>query len=303
MLDCLPRTFESNREAIEPAFHSADIDRINAEGKIASILAIENGMAIDDSLETLRHYYDRGVRLMTLTHNVSTDWCISSADTSPAFSGLSDFGRDVIRAMNDLGMIIDVSHVSAGSIEAILEISCKPIMASHSCVRALCDFHRNLTDEQIIAIAESGGVIGVNFCPDFLSPASFAASGAVITADMERYRRWEKFFTGWCSAEEYERGKSAMQPFLDEWEQAIRGTGVSVREVADHIQYIADLVGPEHVGIGSDFDGISFAPQGAEDCSKLPNLVAELAERGYAGDDLKAILRDNFVRIFRTVCG
>ena len=303
MLDCLERTFETHSDSIEIALNSGDIEQITDSGRIAAILAIENGEGINGSLETLAHYHRRGVRLMTLTHNVSSDWCIASADTRPAFMGLSDLGRDIVRAMDELGMIIDVSHASEASVSAVLETTRNPIVASHSCVRALCDFHRNLTDEQIRSIAAQGGMIGVNFCCDFLSQASLEASGAVITADWDRYRRWEEFFSGWFTAEEYARQRTKLMPFLREWERAIRETGVSVRHVADHIDYIVNLAGPEHVGIGSDFDGISLAPKDIEDCSKLPNLVDELKRRGYSDTQLGHILRGNFVRLFKTVCG
>lgn len=303
MLDALDEMVVANSGTLAFARSSADLARNRQEGKISVVTAIENGLAIENSLDTLRRFYDRGVRMLTLAHNTSSDWCISSADTSPAFDGLTDFGRDVVRTMDELGMIVDLSHVGPSGVTAVLQVSRKPVVASHSCVHALCAHQRNLSDDQIKAIAGTGGMIGINFLGDFLSPAWRDASEAFIKVHYETGKQWWMLFVDECTAEEFAARRAVLQPFLDAWERQLRSIGLDVGAVADHIDYIVQLVGADHVGLGSDFDGITFAPNGLEDCSRMPRVSEELQRRRYGRLDLSKIMGDNFLRVFREVCG
>jgi membrane dipeptidase len=260
-----------------------DIDRAMAEGKIASLLGMEGGHTIVNSLGALRSYYDLGVRYMTLTHFHSTDWA-DSATGDVLHEGLTEFGREVIREMNRLGMLVDLSHVSANTMNDVLDVAEAPVIFSHSSARALTDHARNVPDGVLRRVAENGGVVMVTFVPPYVS---------------EERRRWE----------------DGMIPLLKqtttdaEWEAA----GVRYREengsaplatlsqVADHIEHVARFAGIDHVGIGSDFYGATGDDliQGLEDVSKFPDLVAELARRGWSDEDLAKLTRLNLLRAFR----
>ncbi len=242
----------ANQEHIGQAADWLELHQTLAEGRIAGILAVEGGHVIENSLAKLRALYAAGVRCLTITWNNSTDCAVSASDPRSASVGLSPFGREVIALMDSLGMIIDVSHTGEQTIRDILALTHKPIVASHSGARALRDHVRNLRDEQIIALAATGGVVGVVFYPIFLVSGNQRAD---------------------------------------------------VNTVADHIDYIARLVGVDHVGIGSDFDGIGRTPQGLEDCSRLPNLTWTLLRRGYTMQEVEKILGGNFLRVFRSVGG
>jgi membrane dipeptidase len=240
-----------NTSTIGQARTRTEADSLNNESQIAAVMAVEGGHAIEDDIGKLKALYAEGMRYLTITWNNSTDWAVSAQDNRSATVGLSDFGKDVIRTLDSLGIMIDVSHTGIKTIEDILEITRNPIIASHSGVRALRNHYRNLYDDQIIAIANTGGVIGVVFYPPFLS--------ATGSADID--------------------------------------------DVADHIDYIAELVGIDHVGLGSDFDGIGTnTVQGLEDVTKFPDLTLELLRRGYSRDDVSKILGDNFMRVFEQVC-
>jgi membrane dipeptidase len=297
MIDAIDAQVAANRDGIAVCRTAKEADRIIGEGRIAVFIGIENGEAIANSLENLQHFYNRGVRYMTLTHTESTDWCISSADTSPAFPGLTGFGRDVVRAMNALGMIVDVSHISVSAFEEVLNTTTDPVIASHSCVHALCDHNRNLTDDQIKAIAANGGMIGINFFPVFLSRdfkklayARIAEHQAEIDVLKHRYEN------------DAEARENAFYDIYGSILRQLPMAGVNVRTVVDHIDYVVRLVGPEYVGLGSDFDGISVTPEGLGDCSMLPSITSELVRRDYTEEDIKKILGGNFMRVFRQVC-
>jgi membrane dipeptidase len=297
MIDAVDAQAETHHKDIAICRTAADAERTIGEGKIAVFIGIENGEAIASSLENLRHFYDRGVRYMTLTHTGSTDWCISSADNAPMFHGLTDFGRDVVRTMNALGMIIDVSHISVSAFEEVLKTTSDPVIASHSCVLALCDHNRNLTDDQIKALAANGGMIGINFFPVFLSQNFKNLAYASIAKHQTEIDAIRKRHENDAEARElafYEKYGSILHQLPME--------GVDVGTVVDHIDYIVKLVGAEYVGLGSDFDGISVAPQGLNDCSMMPNITSELVRRSYSESDIKKILGGNFIRVFRQVC-
>jgi len=297
MIDALDTQLVRYPDQIELCRTSAEANRIIDQGKIAIFIGIENGVAIANSLDNLEHFYDRGVRYLTLTHTASNDWCTSSADTAPAFHGLTEFGRDVVRRMNELGMIIDISHASPEAVEEVLKITTDPVIASHSCVRALCDHNRNLTDEQIKAIAANGGVIGINFYSGYLSSAWNTASDSIFGAHGAEFDS-----IGALYPDDGARRWQEMLPLINSCTKELEKVGVNVGTVCDHIDYIVKLVGPDYVCFGSDFDGVSGLPLGLEDCSKVPNITAELVKRGYSTKDIKKILGGNFMRVFKKVC-
>ncbi len=298
LIDSLQAQVGRNRDRIDICRTAAEAESVIQSGRIAAVLGIENGVAIADTLENLQFYYDRGIRCMTLTHTASSDWCISSADTMPAFDGLTDFGRDVVKRMNELGMIIDLSHAHPRVVEEVLAISRDPVIASHSCVYDLCRHDRNLTDTQIRAIAANGGVIGINFYNGYLSPR-WGETADSLWAD----RKAEVDSVKALYAEDPERRREE----IGRIRKAVRRelfalVPVDVGTVVDHIDHVVGLVGAEHVGLGSDFDGIPSLPRGLDDCSQLPNLTRELLARGYERDGIERILGGNFLRVFRTVC-
>ncbi len=302
LLDVLDDTCDRQAARIGRVRTLREALELEAAGKIGALYAIENGLAIENSLDTLRHFYDRGVRMMTLTHNGSNDWCTASGDSNPAFSGLTEFGRKVIAAMEEMGMIVDLSHVGPGAVTEVLAMARKPLVASHSCVRALCDHHRNLTDDQIRAIADNGGMIGINFLGDFLSPAWQEASEAYVSNHREIDEQVARHYFDRCTREEYLAVIEPMMPAINEYERLIRAAGADAATIADHIDYIVNLVGDDFVGLGSDYDGIPFGPNGLEDCSKMPKVAGELERRGYSGARIRKIFHDNFHRVLGAVC-
>ncbi|MCK5125383.1 MAG: dipeptidase [candidate division Zixibacteria bacterium] len=297
LIDTLESQIKKNPDKIEICLTAADAERIIGEGKIAAFIGIENGVAIASDISNVDYFYNRGVRYMTLTHTESSDWCISSGDDEPAFKGLTDFGRDVVRRMNELGMIVDISHAHVDAVEEVLKITTDPIIASHSCVYALCEHDRNLTDEQIRAIAENGGVIGINFYNTYLSQewkekadSLYGLIRPQVKMLMEKYKDDDSARYG-AIMELY----GQITPHMD-------SLTVDVNTVVDHIDYIVKLVGPEYVGFGSDYDGVPVVPKGLDDCSMVPNITAELVNRGYSEKDIRKILGENFMRVFRQVC-
>ncbi len=297
MIDSLEVQISRYPDKIAVCKTSAQAESIIKSGRIAAFIGIENGVAIADSLDNLKHYYDRGVRYMTLTHTGSSDWCISSADTKPAFHGLTDFGREVVRKMNELGMIVDVSHASPATVEEVLKITKDPIIASHSCVYNICPHDRNLTDDQIKAIAKNGGVIGINFYRGYLSARWNTIRDSIETAHKAEIDSIEALYK-----DDFGQRHKAMEPIYSEMRKMTDSLKIDVGTVVDHIDYIVKLVGPDYVGLGSDFDGVHGLPDGLSDCSMMPNITKELVKRGYNEVDIKKILGGNFMRVFKQVC-
>ncbi len=297
MIDSLDAQIARYSDQAEMCLTAAHAEEIVASGKIALFLGIENGVGIANDLENIDHFYNRGVRYMTLTHTASNDWCISSADTLPAFGGLTDFGRDVVRRMNEIGMIVDVSHASVAAVEEVLKVTTEPIIASHSCVHAICEHDRNLTDDQIKAIAANGGVIGINFFNAYLSTPWSEASDSL----------WETHRAETDSIRElYPDDRSlrwaAIRPIRNQIVEQLKAVGVDAGTVCDHIDHIVKLVGPDYVCFGSDYDGVYAMPNDLLDCSMVPNITKELVARGYSDEDIRKILGGNFMRLFRRVC-
>lgn len=261
----------------------------NKENGLFSIfLGLENGQALGDSLDRIHEFYDAGVRYITLCHSKNNQICDSCAEGG-GWRGLSPFGKDIVRKMNSLDMLVDVSHISDESFYDVLETSEKPVVATHSCCRSLCNHPRNMTDEMIRNLAGAGGVIQINFYPLFLDggfKAILHDSGI-----MEYGEKIESEFIADPGNSEKRKAWNKVQAEL----QALARP--SYRLIADHIDHVVNLVGIDHVGIGSDYDGIEVAPEGMEDISKMPLLFEELKSRGYTDNDLSKIASDNFFRI------
>jgi membrane dipeptidase len=272
---------------LEMAYTAEDVRRIHKSGRIASLIGVEGGHQIANSLAVLRQYYELGVRYMTLTHVTNTDWA-DAATVDPAHHGLTPFGREVVREMNRLGMLVDISHVSEDTMRAALEVSVAPVIFSHSSARALVDHPRDVPDDILRLVPRNGGVVMVNFNPGYVSKARNEWEAAQA-AEMARYNSppYVGLYIG-----QSERAKAALQA----WEQAHPMPPVTLGDVADHIDHVRQVAGVDHVGLGSDFDGIDQVPTGLEDVSKFPQLLAELARRGWSDADLAKLAGGNLLR-------
>jgi len=266
------------------AYTAADIDRNFKAGKISCLIGIEGGHAIESSLGTLRMFYRLGARYMTLTHWETTDWADAATD-SAKHGGLTPFGEQVVLEMNRLGMLVDLSHVSDGTMLSALRVSQAPVFYSHSSARALDGHVRNVPDSILKLVAANGGVVMVNFAPDFVSEER----RLYVNAHQARYDSLKK--AGMDS--------TALADSAKQWQDA--APKATLKQVADHIQHIRDVAGIDHVGLGSDFDGIDSAPVGLEDVSKYPDLLAELLRRGWTEADVKKVAGLNALRVLRAV--
>ncbi len=269
------------------AYTAADIRRIHKSRKIASLIGIEGGHQINNSLAVLRQMYDAGARYMTLTHTTNTPWADSATDT-PAHHGLTPFGIEVVKEMNRLGMLVDLSHVSPETMQAALAASRAPIMFSHSSARALDDHPRNVPDEVLRAVSLNGGIVMVNFAPAYVSAARnhWEADHA---AERTRYNSppYAGLYIG-----QPERAKMA----LAEWELQHPMPATTLAQVADHVEHIRQVAGVDHVGLGSDFDGIPDAPLGLEGVDRYPALLQELMRRGWSDADIAKLAGENLLR-------
>ncbi len=271
-------------DTFEVAYGPDDVRRIFAAGKIASLIGVEGGHSIDDSLGVLRQLYRAGARYMTLTHFQSTDWADSATD-APAHHGLTPFGREVVREMNRLGMLVDLSHVSPDVMRQALETSEAPVIFSHSSARALDDHPRNVPDDVLRRLPDNGGVVMVTFVEAFVSE------------DVRRYyaeRAAEK-----ARLEDLHPGDpQAVDAGLEAWDEGHPAVRATLSQVADHIDRVRQVAGIDHVGIGSDFDGIKRGPVGLEDVSCYPALLAELLRRGYTDEEVEKVAGGNLLRAF-----
>jgi len=294
LIDVVNDQVTQHSDTLETARTADDIVRIHRQKKIAVLLGLEGGHIIQNDLRMLDIYYRLGVRYMTLTHATHTDWADSS-EGKPLRNGLTDFGRQIVQRMNHLGMMVDVSHVSDKTFHDTLAVTQAPIIASHSSCRALVDIPRNMSDDMIRALAKNGGVVQVNFYSAFIDQDYAAARkkvakqmAAEVAAARQKYARAGKRF-GWTQEMKIGKAYEAKLPVP------------SFERIADHIDHVVHVAGVDHVGLGSDFDGIDSAPRGMEDASKLPNLVRELARRGYSEEDLEKIVGGNLLRVMRQV--
>jgi len=278
-IDLTRRMIAAYPEAFVFATRSSDIEAARRAGRIASFLGGENGRALENSLGTLRAYYDLGMRYMTLTHGRRTDWADSATDEAKV-GGLSKFGKEVVREMNRLGMLVDISHVSPAVMNQVLDVSEAPVIFSHSSARAVTDHPRNVPDDVLRRLARNGGVVMITFIPGFVStsvmkweePLMVKMQGLTAIADFERVEKEHAAVAG-------------PKP---------RAT---LKDVADHIEHAAKVAGIDHVGLGCDFAGLQM-PEGLEDVSRYPYLIAELVRRGWKDEDLEKIAGRNFVRAF-----
>jgi membrane dipeptidase len=275
-------------DTFEMAYTAADVRRIHKAGKVASLIGVEGGHQINDSLAILRQYYGLGVRYMTLTHSSNTSWADSATD-DPVHGGLTPFGKDVVREMNRLGMLVDLSHVSSETMRAALEVTVSPVMFSHSSARALVDHPRDVPDDILALVAKNHGVVMVNFAPPYVSQAR-AIWEADRAAEKTRYN--DPPFVGLYLGQP-QRAKAA----LEAWDAAHPRPVTTLAQVADHIQHIRDVAGIDSVGLGSDFDGIEDAPEGLSGVDRYPALLAELAKRGWSDSDIAKVAGENALRV------
>jgi membrane dipeptidase len=287
-IDLVKRLCARYPQDLAMAYSAADIVRLHKAGRIASLIGVEGGHQIDNSLAVLRAYYELGARYMTLTHSLNTAWADSATD-APAHHGLTPFGKEVVHEMNRLGMLVDLSHVSAETMRAVLAITAAPVMFSHSSARALVEHPRDVPDDVLQAVATNGGVVMVNFYPGY---------------DSEARRRWDADLAaeqarlnsppfGGLYIGDPERAKAA----LAEWQRNHPKPAVGIGDVADHIEHIRKVAGADHVGLGSDFDGIPDGPTGLDAVDKYPALLIELARRGWSDADLAKLAGANILRV------
>ena len=282
----IKKQVQDNSDQMEIVLAGKKLEKVCNSGKIAVMLSVEGGHAIKNDISNLDRFYCLGVRAMTLTW-MNTNYFADASGDDPKWNGLNQLGVNVIKRMNNLGMLIDVSHASDKTFYDVIENTGKPIVASHSGVRKLYDFHRNMTDDMLKALAENGGVIGIPFSPSFLDK-EFATKSKELEKKMLEGKDLE------------EMDKPEFRALLNkEAEKELKPIGVS--KLIDHIDHAVEIAGINHVGLGSDFDGITFYLNGLENCSKMINITKELAVRGYTERDIKKILGGNFVRVIKAV--
>jgi membrane dipeptidase len=284
-IDIVHRMIARYPDDLALALTADDVQRIFEEGRVASLIGMEGGHSIDSSLGALRMFARLGARYMTLTHSKNVPWADSATDT-PEHGGLTKFGEDVIAEMNRLGMLADLSHVSEDTMEDVLRVTRAPVIFSHSSARALCDHPRNVPDAILRQLPKNGGVVMVSFVPGFTTPEASAWDAA---QDAE-HARLEKLTPD---------DEAAVRAGVAAWAAGHPRPKVTVAQVADHIDHVRSVAGINHVAYGSDFDGITAAPDGLEDVSKFPALTAELLRRGYTELEVKKVLGLNLLRVMR----
>lgn len=283
-IDVIHRLVKTYPDTFAMAYTADDIVRIRKEGKIASLIGVEGGHSIDNSLGVLRTLHALGARYMTLTHTDTLDWADSATDVA-RHNGLTAFGESVVREMNRLGMLVDISHVSADTMRHALKVSRAPVIASHSSAFALAGHPRNVPDDVLKLVAKNGGVVMVNFYSGFITP-----EGARLLPELMKVYR--EMRTRYPNEQEF---KAA----YGQWKRDHPMPTGSIHDVVDHIEHIIKVAGIDHVGIGSDFDGISTCPRQLEDVSTYPYITQELLNRGHAREAIHKILGGNILRVMR----
>ena len=284
-IDIVHRMMRKYPDVFELALTADDVERIFKKGKMASLIGMEGGHSIDNSLAALRMFHRLGARYMTITHSKNLPWADSATDAAKV-NGLSPFGEEVIREMNWLGMLVDLSHVSPETMTDAIAVSEAPVIFSHSSARALNDVPRNVPDDVLKRLPKNGGVVMVTFVPGFLSP-KVSAWGKL---QGEESARLEKQFPA---------DEAARKSGLDAWTKANPAPRATLGDAADHIDHIRKIAGIDHIGLGGDFDGITSVPEGLEDVSSYPALTAELLRRGYKDEEVRKILGGNVLRVMR----
>lgn len=283
-IDLVKRMVRRYPETFEFAGSVDDIERIHKEGKIASLIGVEGGHAIENSLGVLRNLYALGARYMTLTHSDTLDWADSATDDAK-HSGLSPFGEDVVRTMNELGMLVDISHVSVETMKDAIRVSKAPVIASHSSAYAVAQHSRNVPDDVLKLVNKNGGVIMVNYFSGFVEPKSARRMAQMF--DVRRELR-EKY-----------TNDTEFNKALNRWRKENPIEPGTIHDVIDHIDHMVNVAGVDHVGIGSDFDGVSMLPRQLEDVSTYPLITQALLDRGYSAQKIKKIMGGNVMRAFR----
>lgn len=286
-IDCVYALVDRYRDRLRLARTADEVRAAHADGRIASLMGAEGGHSIANSLATLRALYTLGVRYMTLTHNDNTPWADSATD-EPKAGGLTAFGEAVVREMNRLGMLVDLSHVSPDTMRDALRVTRSPVLFSHSSSRAMCDHVRNIPDDVLAQLPANGGVAMATFVPMFVLPEA-AVWGDGLNAEFARHGMDR--FADTPEAEQVRRDYEAAHP----------RPVATVSTVADHVDHMREVAGVDHIGLGGDYDGIPFAPQGLEDVSTYPNLIAELLDRGWSEADLAKLTWGNAVRVLGDV--
>ncbi len=283
-IDLARRMIAAHPGALELALTAADVERIFASGRVASLLGAEGGHSIAGSLGVLRMLYALGVRYMTLTHNANVGWADSATDQKAA-GGLTDFGRDVVREMQRLGMLVDLSHVSVSTMNRTLDVAEAPVIFSHSSARAICDSPRNVPDNVLKRLRDNGGVCMVTFVPAFVS---------------QECADWFAGLKEFAAATGLDpRSFADIESVKAEWEDAHPAPRATLGQVADHIEHVRSVAGIEHVGVGGDYDGTSEVTAGLEDVSTYPALFVELLRRGWSEADCRALAGGNILRVMR----
>jgi membrane dipeptidase len=288
MIDAVYRAVERHPRDLMFATSVADIRQAKRQGKIACLMGIEGGHAIENSLPTLREFYRLGVRYMTLTWNNTNDWA-DAGRGEKKHNGLSDFGREVVREMNRLGMLVDVSHVSDDTMSDALDVSTAPIIASHSSARALSDVPRNIPDDLLKRIAKNGGVVQVNFYSGFVDRNTVVSQSEARDAQLKPQQD--------ALNEKYKDDPERLAEESDKLEASHPLPPLPISKLIDHFEHIIKVAGIDHVGIGADFDGANDMPEGAKDVSMLPNITYELLKRGYSERDIRKVLGENILRV------
>ena len=293
MFDTIHNAISRYPELAEVALTSTDAYRLEKQEKIAIFIGMENGYPIGNDLSLVEDYYKRGARYITLCHTKNNDICDSSTDKKgPEHDGLSEFGEEVVREMNRLGIMVDVSHVSDKSFYDILEASATPVIASHSCARAICDNPRNLDDDMLRALVRNGGVIQMCILSSYVEePEPTPLRDSAMAVLREKYNNWENL-----SDEELKNARKEWQNLNVQFPRNLS----SVTKVVDHIDHMLDVAGIDHIGIGTDFDG-GGAVNGCYDVSEMENITIELVKRGYSEEDIEKIWGKNLMRVMREV--
>ncbi len=294
LLDLMDRACQEHPEALVRARTAEEVERAAGDGKTAAVPAVESGYAIEGDLRNLEALANRGIRAMTLTHARHLPWAASSGEPGDGPGGLTAFGREVVRAMNGLGVLVDVSHVHERTFWDVVRTAKRPFIASHSCAAALCPMERNLTDDQLRAVGGAGGLVGVNFFPAFLDRRYLAKRGASMEALFARHERIERE-----TLDDPARRNAEMRRLAREARAAMGPPEAGVDTLCDHLEHVARLAGEDAVAFGSDFDGVSDLPLGISGCDAFPAILLRLRERGWSDASLRKLAWDNVLRVLR----